>query len=160
VAEVDDITAYQWGKLLLNLNNAPNALSGMTLLAQLMDRNWRHLMADQMAEGLRVLKAAGIGTRSTAPVAMALVPHILRLPTGLFRRVAAQMLTVDPTARTSMAYDLAAGRPTEIDALQGTIVRLGAAHGIATPICAHIAALIKAADAGSSGLSPGDLRPG
>ena len=58
--EVDNIEAVQWGKLLLNLGNAINALSDLPLLTQLHDRAWRTLMADQMAEALRILAAARI----------------------------------------------------------------------------------------------------
>ena len=36
-------------------------------------------------------------------------------------------------ARTSMAEDLRQGRKTEIDELQGEIIRLGEANGINTP---------------------------
>ena len=49
-----------WGKLLLNLNNALNALAGVPLAAELADRRWRRLLAAQIGEALAVLKAAGI----------------------------------------------------------------------------------------------------
>ncbi len=145
VTESDRIEAVQWGKLVINLNNALNALSGLTLQNQLLDRNWRRLMADQMAEALRVLKAANIDAASTTPLPAWMTPHILRLPTPIFTRIAAKMLTIDPTARTSMAYDLTAGRPTEIDSLQGEIIRLGHQHAIPTPINSRIADLIQQA---------------
>ncbi|MHA6265015.1 2-dehydropantoate 2-reductase [Arenibacterium sp. CAU 1754] len=146
VTQSDDITGIQWGKLVINLNNALNALSGLPLQNQLMDRDWRRLMADQMAEALRVLRAAGIRVIPSTPVAARLIPHILRLPTPLFRRIAAQMLTIDPSARTSMAYDLKQGRPTEIAALQGTIVDLARAHGLTAPFNERVMALIRAAE--------------
>ncbi len=142
VTESDRIEAVQWGKLVINLNNALNALSGLTLQNQLLDRNWRHLMADQMAEALRVLKAAEIEVASTTPLPAWMTPHVLRLPTPLFSRIAAKMLTIDPNARTSMAYDLTAGRPTEIDSLQGEIIRLGQQHAIPTPINSRVSQLI------------------
>ncbi len=142
VTESDRIEAVQWGKLVINLNNALNALSGLTLQNQLLDRNWRHLMADQMAEALRVLKAADIEVASTTPLPAWMTPHVLRLPTPLFSRIAAKMLTIDPNARTSMAYDLMAGRPTEIDSLQGEIIRLGHLHAIPTPINCRVSQLI------------------
>jgi 2-dehydropantoate 2-reductase len=41
VAETRDIEAVQWGKLLINLANGPNALSGLPIRAMLMDRGWR-----------------------------------------------------------------------------------------------------------------------
>lgn len=162
VRETQDITAVQWGKLLLNLNNAINALSGLTLQQQLRDLQWRRLMADQMAEALRVLKAAGITVASTTPLPAWMGPHILRLPTPLFTRIAAQMLVIDPSARTSMAYDVAAGRATEIDSLQGAILELAAQHGLAAPINQAVADRIRAVTAHGEtapNVRPEDLRP-
>ncbi|GAA6158654.1 2-dehydropantoate 2-reductase [Ruegeria sp. HU-ET01832] len=143
VIESDQIEAVQWGKLLINLNNALNALSGLTLKDQLLDREWRKLMADQMAEAHAVLKSAGLSVASTTPLPAWMTPFILRLPTPLFSRIAARMLTIDPSARTSMAYDLMDGRPTEIDSLQGEIIRLAAVQGRAAPICQKVRDLIE-----------------
>ncbi|CUK05254.1 2-dehydropantoate 2-reductase [Ruegeria denitrificans] len=143
VVESADIEAVQWGKLVINLNNALNALSGLTLKEQLLDRNWRRLMADQMNEALTVLTAAGHRVASTTPLPAWMTPYVLRLPTPIFTRIAARMLTIDPSARTSMAYDLMEGRLTEIDSLQGEIVRLGAQYGIETPICDKVRTLIE-----------------
>ncbi|WP_319545114.1 2-dehydropantoate 2-reductase [Ruegeria conchae] len=148
VTESDRIEAVQWGKLVINLNNALNALSGLTLQNQLLDRSWRCLMADQMAEALRVLKAVGIEVASTTPLPAWTTPHLMRLPTPIFSRIAAKMLTIDPNARTSMAYDLMEGRPTEIDSLQGEIIKLGQIHAIPTPINSHICDLIHQAPRG------------
>lgn len=158
VTEDAEIAAIQWGKLLLNLNNALNALSGLALRDQLMSRNWRRLMADQMAEALDVLRAAGIAVKSTTPLPARVVPHILRLPTPLFSRIAAQMLTIDPTARTSMAYDVRAGRGTEIDQLQGLIVELAANRGISAPICTKVAEAVR--EVTETGITDPHLKPG
>lgn len=150
--ETRDIENLQWGKFLLNLNNALNALSGLPLQQQLRDRAWRKLMADQWGEALRVLKAARIRPASLTPVSVELVPMILRLPTPLFVRVAAAMLKIDPAARTSMAYDLMMGRTTEIAALQGEVVRMGALHGVPTPINAMVAEVLHCAELAGEGL--------
>ncbi len=163
VSESSAITALQWGKFLLNLNNALNALSGLTLHEQLMQRDWRRLIADQMAEALRVLNANGIRAKGTTGVPVWLIPHILRLPTAIFARIAAQMLIIDQQARTSMAHDLAQGRPTEIAALQGEVIRLGKAASLRTPISLHVADVMGSAEAAGEGLPdlPAQaLRPG
>lgn len=60
VRPTPDIAGVQWGKLLVNLNNALHALSDLPLRKQLAQRGWRRMFADQMAEGLRVVKAEGI----------------------------------------------------------------------------------------------------
>ncbi len=157
ITESDQIEAVQWGKLVINLNNALNALSGVTLVEQLTDRNWRRLMADQMAEALSVLKAAGHPVASTTPLPAWMTPHILRMPTPLFKRIASKMLTIDPSARTSMAYDLSAGRPTEIDSLQGEIIRLGVSLNRPTPINSRVAELIRATT--TEPMRPAQIRP-
>lgn len=160
VTQSGQIEAVQWGKFLLNLNNAPNGLSGLTLHKQLLSRPWRRLMADQMAEALCVLRAHGCAIQATTPLPVALVPHVLRLPTPLFRRIAAKMLTVDPQARTSMAHDLEAGRLTEVDALQGRIIAMGAEKSVPTPICSAIRDAVKRAERdGVKPQSPQALRP-
>ena len=71
------------------------------------------------------------------------VPRLLRLPTPIFRLLAARMLRIDEQARSSMADDLALGRPTEIDAFCGEVVRLAAAHGLRAPCNEAIGALVK-----------------
>ena len=129
-----DLRPVQWGKLLLNLNNPVNAMSGLPLKAQLLDRDCRVVLAALQTEALRALAAAGIQPTRLAAVSPLALPHLLRLPTWLFRRLAARMLRIDEQARSSMADDLDRGRPTEVDAFCGAVVRLAQAHGVAAPI--------------------------
>ncbi|WP_299351877.1 2-dehydropantoate 2-reductase [uncultured Shimia sp.] len=153
----------QWGKLLINLNNALNALSGLTLREQLDSMPWRRLMSDQMAEALRVLEKAGIETAPPlgTPIPMRFIPKILRLPSPLFRRIARSMLTIDPQARSSMWEDLEQGRPTEIEELQGMIVELARENGMTAPLNQNAAELIREAERrgdGPPGLSAHEIR--
>jgi 2-dehydropantoate 2-reductase len=136
-----------WGKLLLNLNNPVNALSGLPLRAQLLDRGYRRILAALQAEALDVMATAGIRPARLTPLPPHWVPALLRLPTPLLRRLAARMLRIDEHATSSMADDLRLGRPTEIDALSGEIVRLAAAHGRRAPLNEGIAALVRSASA-------------
>ena len=156
-----NMVGVQWGKLLLNLNNALNALSDLPLRQQMENREWRRLFADQMAEGLAVLKAAGIEPVAATAVPPGYVPAVLRLPDGLFRMAASRMLKIDPEARSSMWEDFIRRRPTEVDYLQGAIARLAERHGVAAPLSKRIVALVKraeAAGAGSPGLTPQQIR--
>lgn len=162
--ERKEMTKVQWGKLLINLNNALNALSGLTLREQLSSMAWRRLMSDQMAEALTIVEAAGIA--ATPPMStrlpMKYVPKILRLPSPLFKRIARSMLTIDPRARSSMWEDLDMGRATEIDELQGMIVELAREEGLEAPINTRVAELIREAESsgqGSPELIPREIRP-
>jgi 2-dehydropantoate 2-reductase len=148
-----NITGVQWGKLLLNLNNAINALSGLPLRDQLSQKAWRELLAEQIVEALLVTKAAGI-VPVTSPLPPPLLPFVLRLPDGLFRILAGRMLRIDPQARSSMWEDLQLRRRTEIDYLQGTIIRLAAQHAQPVPLSRRIANLVKSAEEAKQG-SPG-----
>jgi 2-dehydropantoate 2-reductase len=81
----------------------------------------------------------------------------------VFKRAAAAMLRIDPRARSSMYEDLLARRATEIDDLNGVVVRRGAAAGLATPINARVVELVRAAERagrGSPGLSAEELAGG
>jgi 2-dehydropantoate 2-reductase len=161
VATHPDMVSVQWGKLLINLNNALNALSGLSLRDQLRNRRWRKLLAAQQAEGLRLLKLAGIRPWSMGPVPIRLLPWLLRLPTPLFTRLARAAVRIDPHARSSMWEDLERRRPTEIAELQGALVDLAGRLGTSAPVNARIAALIADAEhagAGSPGLPPEQIR--
>lgn len=153
-----ELAPWQWGKLLLNLNNAVNALSGLPLRAQLLQRDYRLCMAALMAEALAALHAAGIAPARLTPLPAAALPAVLRLPTPLFRVLAARMLRIDAKARSSMADDLQRGRPTEVDALCGEVVRLAREHGMAAPANERIAELVRAWPRDPRPLSGAELR--
>jgi 2-dehydropantoate 2-reductase len=162
-AEHDDIEAVLWGKLLVNLNNALSALSGLPLIEQLGDRRWRLLLSRQIREGLAVLRAAGISIAPVEGVHPRLTAFALRLPDRLFKLTARRMMAFDRNARSSMWEDLEAGRPTEIDYIQGEIVRQAETHGIEAPLNRRVMQLIKDAEKagkGSPALSPGAVKGG
>lgn len=92
-----------------------------------------------------VLRTAGIRPAKVARVSPRLLPLLLRLPDGVFRRVAGAMLRIDPQARSSMWEDLQAGRRTEIDYLNGAVVSLAESIGCSAPANRHITAMVHAA---------------
>src|SRR3954470_7810729 len=144
----DDMVGVAWGKLLINLNNAVNALSGRTLLEQLQDRDYRRVFAASQIEGLEILKAAGIRPAKTGPISPQLMPHVIGAPDFIFRRLVLKRQQIDANARSSMADDFAAGRPTEIDYLNGEVVRLAHALGRQAPVNEEIVSLVHQAEAG------------
>ncbi|MEM6486933.1 MAG: 2-dehydropantoate 2-reductase [Pseudomonadota bacterium] len=52
------------------------------------------------------------------------------------------LLALAPTVRASMAHDLAAGKPLELDWLNGAVVRIAARHGVPVPGHAAVTALL------------------
>jgi 2-dehydropantoate 2-reductase len=154
-----DMAAIAWGKLLINLNNAVNALSGRTLLEQLKERDYRRVVAASIVEALDLLAAAGIEPAQIGPVPPKLLPHAIAAPNLIFNNVFLKVQKVDAHARSSMADDIKAGRPTEIDFLNGEVVRLAQRLGRKAPVNSAIVGLVKQAEAGVEHLwSPQDLK--
>ncbi|UUR07069.1 2-dehydropantoate 2-reductase [Sphingomonas glaciei] len=158
----DNMTAVLAGKLVYNLNNALNALSGLTLREQLGDRRWRLILASAQDEALAVLRAERITPWSLGKIPVTRFPRLLRLPDFLFRLAASRGVKIDAAARSSMWEDLQRGRMTEIDELQGAVVARAAALGLPAPVNRAIAEAIRAAEraaAGSPRLDPDRFLP-
>jgi 2-dehydropantoate 2-reductase len=151
VALHENLEGVQWGKLIINLNNAVNALSGVPLLEQMNNREYRLVMTRVIAEALAVMKVADIKPARTGKVIPNWMPYILALPNWLFKRVASATLKIDPKARSSMYEDFALKRKTEIDFLNGEIVSLAERHSISAPVNQCIVNLVKDAEQKQNG---------
>jgi 2-dehydropantoate 2-reductase len=154
----DAMLELAWGKLLINLNNAVNALSGRTLADELRERDYRRVFAASIKEGVKLLKLEGITPAALGGVPMGLLPFLLNLPNPLFNAVAARRWKIDAKARSSMADDLARGRLTEIESLNGELIRLAARLGLEAPVNRRIVDLVHQAERGARPLSPKALR--
>lgn len=160
VRQPRDVRPLQWSKLVMNLANAVSALSGEPTQRILSDGGYRRIVRAIMAEALEVMAAAGVRTARLGPLPVRLFPAILALPTPAFRAVARAQLAIDPEARSSMWEDLDKRRLTEVDWLNGEIVRLAERCGRRAPIAARVVELVhevEAARAGSPRLAADDL---
>lgn len=145
-----DMHEVQWAKMLWNLNNAVNALSDLPLRDELARRAYRRCLALLQDEALRALSAADIRPARLSPLPPGWLPRLLRAPDLVFRLVARSLLAIDPLARSSTWEDLAAGRPTEIEYLNGEVVRLAQANGLRAPANARLIELVRAAEQGDN----------
>lgn len=140
--EAADIRSLLWSKLLLNLINPLNALSGQSLKQNLEDHHFRLHWANCMREGLAVLKAAGIKPAKITPLPLPLLPLIISLPNWIYLALAKNMTDMDPSAKSSMAQDMEKGQTTEIDYLTAELLRLGKQLGVRAPVNTAIYAKI------------------
>jgi 2-dehydropantoate 2-reductase len=129
VSVVDDPWPSVWRKLVVNAAmNPTTALFGITN-PELLDHPAGRPIADDLArETARVASAAGVAIDPEA------APGMWHPLTSFVNR-------------SSMLQDMAAGRPTEIDAINGAVVREGARLGVATPANEAIMLLVRAVEA-------------
>jgi 2-dehydropantoate 2-reductase len=123
----DDIRIDLWTKLATNCAyNAVSAISGL---------RYGRLVADA---GVR-----GVMDATTTEVAAVAAAEGVPVSRDALARAVAGIAEVMPGAISSTAQDLHAGRRTEIDHLNGFVVRRGAALGVATPVNQTLQALVK-----------------
>ena len=146
VDSCDHIVALLWAKLQLNLANAVNALADGPIKNMIEQRNYRRVIALLMKELLAVVDAMEISLPKVTPLPAHWVPEVLSLPNCVFRIVGQKMLAVDPTVRTSMWWDLSGGKQTEVEFLNGALIRAGKEVGVACPANEKLLAMIHQAE--------------
>jgi 2-dehydropantoate 2-reductase len=125
---VPDARGPQWRKVIFNAATNPvGALTGLTHGRVCEDPGLRALVSDLVDEGKAVAAAQGIVLDAD--------------PEELIDHAARPDVAYDHKA--SMLQDVEARRQTEIEYLNGGIVRFGGEHGVPTPLNAAILALVK-----------------
>ena len=94
---------------------------------------------------LALCAEAGQPLARLTPLPARFLPAVLRLPDPLFRAITGSMLKIDPLARSSMADDLALGRPPELAAINGEVARLAERLRREAPVNARLTALVEEA---------------
>ena len=122
-----DIRREMWRKLVLN--NGVNPLSALT--------GWdtRRLSDDPCTAWLvhaLMMEAAAAGAADGVALSVADADDMLELIRGF------------PPVKTSMLVDVERGRPLELDAIAGAVLRRAARHGIEVPHTRTVAALLEA----------------
>jgi 2-dehydropantoate 2-reductase len=122
----DNVRGALWLKLIINCAyNAVSAIAQRPYGENVKGEGIAEVMHEVVDECLAVAHADGV-----------------RVP-GAVHEVVMKLVETMPNQYSSTAQDLARGRPTEIDFLNGFIVRRGAALGIATPANRALWALVK-----------------
>jgi 2-dehydropantoate 2-reductase len=123
-----------WMKLILNCAyNAISALGRSPYAAMTANPQVRETMRQVAKEVIAVASAAGV-----------------RLPPGDAVDATIRLADSMPGQISSTAHDLARGRPTEIDSLNGYIVRRGQQLGVPVPVNQALYALVKLREANAT----------
>lgn len=127
----EDVDALLWSKLMVNVGiNALTAVLRVPngTLAEIPE--CESLMARAVAEAEAVARALGVSLPGDAQL----------------ERVK-KVCAMTRKNQSSMLQDISKGRPTEIDVINGAVVRKGSEHGIPTPVNRLLTDLIKALEA-------------
>jgi 2-dehydropantoate 2-reductase len=126
-----DIEADLWSKFVVNCaGNAVAAIAQTSYGEAASEPHSREVMARLIEETVAVARASGV-----------------RLPDTDFVQTGLKFLESMVNATSSTAMDIARGKPTEIDSLNGLVVLRGAELGIATPVNFTVHALVKLLEA-------------
>ena len=129
----DDIDVTLWSKLIINCAfNALSAVADISYGPMLEVAGTRDVVTRAVQEATMVARACGVSIGDD------LLAHILNIPSMM------------PNQKSSTAQDLARGKPSEIDFLNGYVVRKGAELGIATPTNHVLQLMVKLAERGKA----------
>ncbi|UFS74199.1 2-dehydropantoate 2-reductase [Tardiphaga sp. 37S4] len=121
-----DIDTVQWSKLINNCAyNALSAVAGIAYGEMFKVQGVPDIVTNAVVECMAVARACGVS-----------------LPADLLDKTLALAASM-PLQQSSTSQDLARGKPSEIDFLNGFIVRKGAEHGIPTPTNHALQVMVK-----------------
>ncbi|MFK7915995.1 MAG: ketopantoate reductase family protein, partial [Pseudomonadales bacterium] len=122
-----DIAALQWEKLICNAAySAPCALTGLSVGAVMDHPHMGTISRAAASEAYAIAIALGVNLSFTDPIATV-------------REFAARM----PNAKPSVLLDLEAGRPSEVDAINGAVANSALAIGAQAPVNATLTGLVQ-----------------
>ncbi len=142
VRTYDDVDRLVWEKLICNVAfSGTCSVLGRTIGEVLADEHAWSVASRCAGEAYEVARALGIALGFDDPVA-----HVRAFGEAI------------PGAKPSMLLDLEAGRPTEIDFINGVIPREGARVGVPAPFNETVSALVRALERGAIGAVLEELR--
>jgi 2-dehydropantoate 2-reductase len=132
VSLFDDVTRMVWEKLIMNVAfSGTSCITGLTIGEVMADPNAWSVAQGCAREAIMVAEAANVRLDVGDPI-----EHIRKLGGKI------------PNARPSMLLDHNAGRRGEVEAINGSIPRLGKRYGIPTPVNETVVAIITARESG------------
>lgn len=156
VSRVDN--AAEWGKLLINLNNAVCGTTHTTFKDLLTNKTLTGVFVKVMDEAIATYENAGIDYTLPVPVPYGLYRWILLNGGPIAWWIAKKKNGLTDEAFPSMAADIKAGKKTEVEQLNGVIVELGNEHEVATPVNSKLVDIIHQLEQGErQTLTPEEL---
>jgi 2-dehydropantoate 2-reductase len=139
-----DIRGAHWTKLIMNLNNAVMAVTGLPMQECSQYPQIRKLNINLMKEGFKVMKQAGIKLAPVPGIPLSLMKIMVWIPLPISSFVLKSRIKSYSKLPVlgSTLQSIKRGKNTEIDYLNGEIVKLGKKNGIPTPANSLIVELV------------------
>jgi len=153
----DDIHGAHWTKLLVNnVANGLEAMTGLPVRECLRYPGLRSIGTLALKEGYQAIERSGLRLAPLpgvpAPALMLIIRSPLPVAAWVLSRSMGSLKTLSSTLQS-----LRRGRPTEIDYLNGEIVRLGNQIGMATPYNSTVVAVVQEVERRGQFRSPDEL---
>ncbi|MEO5535122.1 MAG: 2-dehydropantoate 2-reductase [Pseudolysinimonas sp.] len=141
---VANLEGAQWTKLLINHVNALPAITGLSVQQTIADRRLRRVVAASMHETVGIANRLGIRFSGLQGIPGWILSWLGRSPvavTALLPRMLARRMGEVPNPGSTL-QSIRRGQLTEIDFLNGAVLRVAREHGLSAPVNTAIVALV------------------
>ena len=157
---VPDLPRARWTKLIFNSMTSPlAAVTGGHQRPLFLDAALRPMLTELALEGVRIAAAAGVAVDAICGIPGAVWHRAAKGEATALAEVDAGLIRfgegVLPTATSGMAQDVARGRRTEVDFLNGALVEEGRKRGLDAPAHRDVIARLRALEAARPAPRPG-----
>lgn len=157
---VENMPRARWTKLVFNSMTSPlAAVSGGHTRPIFLDAALRAELTALALEGVRIAAASGVTIEHVCAMPGATWHAAARGEAGALAAIEAGLIrygeTIAPGATSGMAQDLARGRTTEVDFLNGALVEQARARGLDAPAHRAVIARLRALEVERGGTGPG-----
>lgn len=159
VEVVDSLEGAQWTKLLVNHVNALPAITGLSVQQTVADLALRRVLAGSLRETVRIANRIGIRFTGLQGIPGWILPWLGRGPLALaaaLPRLLARRMGEVPNPGSTL-QSLRRGQLTEIDFLNGAVVRVAGEHGLSAPINTAIVGLVHEVERTGTFLTPSEV---
>lgn len=141
---VPNFRGAQWTKLVINQVNALPAITGLSVQAVIADAALRRVMTASMRETVRVALASGVHFETLQGLSHRQLRTFARAPLWfgeLLPRLMAKRMGTTPNPGSTL-QSIRRGQPSEVDALNGAVVRAATTNHSSAPVNALMVELV------------------
>lgn len=156
---VESLEGAQWTKLLVNHVNALPAITGLSVQEVVAHPGLRRVLAASLRETVRLATRLGIRFTGLQGIPGWVLPWLGRVPlavTAIFPRLLARRMGDVPNPGSTL-QSIRRGQLTEIDFLNGAVVRVAGEHGLAAPVNAALVDLVHEVERTGAFVAPADV---